>query len=134
MNPPNDESLERLHVVNKMRDLCFKNSEKLAQAGILAVLLFGSTLEGNADEDSDIDICVVTQEPKQKTNFKEYVQDTRNLERLIAQVLEPSSHFPVSFASVEDRPVIHVNVEPLGSASELPTYAPEAIRLWTKQS
>ena len=52
------------------------------------VILFGSQAEGNADEDSDIDLYVVTKDPSLPSNYAEKRELVRSVSRHIYDLRE----------------------------------------------
>jgi predicted nucleotidyltransferase len=54
-----DESIDRLTVVNTIRDRLPSNTKHLTKLGILGVVTFGSFADGTAHSNSDLDIGVL---------------------------------------------------------------------------
>lgn len=130
---PTKESIDRLHVVNQIRDSLKENSKALADAGFTQVLLFGSVENGSAGENSDTDLCFV-HNPVDDEDFTEYTNKVKQMESVVALALSKSGK-EVTFRGSKsgDRDVIHVSMQPIGEETGVdgkPYYAAESFPLW----
>jgi predicted nucleotidyltransferase len=82
---PTEESIARLHVVNKIRDGIKEHAIVLIDAGILEVLLFGSVENGTAKADSDIDLCFIYS--SEYDGFIEFTNTMKKMRSAIEQAL-----------------------------------------------
>ncbi len=68
--------------------------DKLKDFGAKEIILFGSYADGTANEDSDIDLCVITRERK-----KRKIEIIKELRRAIAPVLS----YPVDLLVYDEK-------------------------------
>lgn len=130
---PTEESIERLHVVNQIRDLLKENHEILVNAGILEVLLFGSVEKGTAKSDSDIDLCFIHKSID--SDFIEFSNKLSLTRSTVSNVLSKCQK-AVSFHPPQDgkdQNVIHITLQPENEEirqNGKPSYAADSYSLW----
>jgi predicted nucleotidyltransferase len=128
--PLTKESVDRLYVVNDIRDRLNEHSSQLSEVGFLKILGFGSAITGNANDKSDIDLAALVKKGGMSgPNFRE-LQESR--QTLLKEALQD---LPIEVAfnappQVDDTKVVHVTVDSIGDIENKPFYAQDSIELW----
>lgn len=135
---PSQESIDRLHVVNQIRDLLKESTSSLSDAGIIEVLLFGSVGKGTARTDSDIDLCFIHHSIDQD-DFEEF-SNKLNIMRSVVSTALSKCEKKLTFhppQSGQDQDVVHITLQPANDEidkSGKPGYAVDSLSLWKPQT
>lgn len=127
------ESIERLHIVNEIRDRLQENNGILESLGILRVLGFGSAIKGSSTEDSDVDISFLKRR-KPHQDFSDFIAEEERVKNGISLILEGLKYKvvfrPTQPALGQDNRVIHVTTDSVDDRNHLPSYVEDPILLW----
>lgn len=122
------ESVDRLHLVNQIRNILAVEHQLLTSLHIIAVYAFGSTTSGNSNVDSDIDLCFVINPHlghHSPATFK------NEIGKILSQI-----DISILFHTPEENQKgksIHVTTD-LNDKVESPGFAEDGILLWSKPS
>jgi predicted nucleotidyltransferase len=129
-----EESVDRLYVVNTIRDKLLAHTEQLSALGVLGIVAFGSAVEGTAHENSDLDIGIVIDQ-KVYPNLDVYAKIGDKLEEFLFQTifndvpLEAKRHIAKDDVN---RKAIHVVIARTDNLNHMPTQLEGHIFLWKK--
>lgn len=129
------ESINRLHAVNKIRDILRENDDYLQKQGIQRILSFGSVVKGGASSKSDIDLLVL-HEPT-LGSYIEYGKWRTGVEKKLQELFLPLG-LVVSAHTSKDKKgdVIHLtfDLEQELYRYSLPDYARDSMELWSAEN
>lgn len=125
---PKEDTLERLYVLNEIRNILHQNADELEKRSVVRALGFGSVIKGSATIDSDIDICFLINVDKEESAEKTY-QTEKFLMSLFAGLTFPPTE--IFFGQENKKRTTHVTMEYVRTQNpENPPYIEDAMVLW----
>ncbi len=127
----NYESIDRLYVVNQIRDRLIENNDSLRNVDVLSVRAFGSTIRGTSQHKSDLDLTILLKRSAYN-NKKTIIKKRPKLEKTIETILD-GFDYQVSFSAnkYNNYRCIHITFGLVNSNSETLYFAEDSVLLWS---